>query len=126
MSLTAYVYSETNAENVRNQLGKAEYSYYFVRAKFLPALARIARVVEVDDPAHARPVADGRAVLFFFGPPQRAPASSSVPLVIVVAWEFSSIPTVRGPQDHSVEDWRPPLARAWREHDNYSVALQPG
>jgi len=114
MSLTVYVYSETNADNVRNQLGKAEYSYYFVRAKFLPALERIARVVEVADPADAKPVDGSRAVLFFFGPPQRAPASSPVPLVIVLAWEFSSIPTVRGPQDQSVEDWRPALARAWR------------
>lgn len=113
MNTVVYVYSETQARDIQQRLGKAEYSYFFVRQKFLPVLRRLARVIEVEDPAEALPPAGGEnAFLFHFGPPQRAPVSSAVPLVIVLAWEFSSIPTAADPDDGSIEDWRPALRRA--------------
>ena len=116
MNTVVYVYSETQQRNIQQRLGKAEYSYFFVRQKFLPVLRRLARVVEIDDPAEALPGAGGeKAFLFYFGPPQRAPASIAVPLVIVLAWEFSSIPTATDPDDGSVEDWSEQRIEAFRE-----------
>jgi glycosyltransferase involved in cell wall biosynthesis len=113
MNIAVYVHSETQERNIQQRLGKAEYSYYFVRKKFMPALRALVRVIEVEDPAAALPVVDAeKTFLFHFGPPQRAPRFCAVPVIIVLAWEFSSIPTAPDPDDGSVEDWRPALRRA--------------
>ena len=44
------VHSSYNARSIAGSLGKAEYSYYFVMAGFLPALRQLGTVVEIDDP----------------------------------------------------------------------------
>lgn len=44
------IYSETNQSNILENLGKPEYSYYFVLKEFRPVLERLGRVVEVTRP----------------------------------------------------------------------------
>ena len=40
------VYSETNDETLKENLGKPEYSYYFVLNEFLPVLRQLGTVTE--------------------------------------------------------------------------------
>lgn len=106
-----YVYSETQRANLGARLGKPEYSYLFVREKFLPALRGIAQVIELTDPAEAQVEAGKRdVILMFFGPPHRAPRNVSVPMICVFAWEFPTIPAGNW-GDNEFDDWSVPLRR---------------
>jgi hypothetical protein len=106
-----YVYSETRRTNLGSRLGKPEYSYLFVREKFLPALRGIAQVVELADLGEARAEPGRRdVVLVFFGPPHRAPGNVAVPVICVFAWEFPTIPTGNW-GDNEFDDWSVPLRR---------------
>ena len=44
-------YSETRGDNLRDRLGKADYSYYLLLERFLPALEQLGSVIAVRDPA---------------------------------------------------------------------------
>ncbi|MEG6655396.1 glycosyltransferase family 1 protein, partial [Pseudomonas aeruginosa] len=44
------IHSETNKTTIRQNLGRPEYSYYFVLKEFRPLLEEIGQVVEVSDP----------------------------------------------------------------------------
>ncbi|MDO5690950.1 MAG: glycosyltransferase [Pseudomonadota bacterium] len=110
------VYSDTHAGNVEAQLGKPEYSYYYVLREYLPVLRRIGIVVVVHDPeqevdrlwANARD--HGQDCVFLsFSPPHKTCLTLRCPTIPVLAWEYSSIPveTWFG-QPH--QDWRTGLA----------------
>ena len=43
------IHSETNRSNIRENLGKPEYSYYFVLKEFRPLLERLGQVMEISD-----------------------------------------------------------------------------
>ncbi len=91
-------YSETTAETIEQRLGKAEYSYYFIYKKYLPALQQLGTLVAVSDPTvevdkifleHP----DEECIFLSFSPPHRTLFDLQCPTVCVFAWEFSTIPT---------------------------------
>lgn len=90
-------YSETNAETIEQRLGKAEYSYYFIYKKYLPAMKRLGTLVAVNDPATEvdriyRENPDEQCIFLSFSPPHRTLLELDCPTVCVFAWEFSTIP----------------------------------
>jgi glycosyltransferase involved in cell wall biosynthesis len=96
--MTFFVYTQQNETSIESCLGFVDYSYFFVMQKFLPVLRRLGRTVIVSDVAgtevlaEERLVPDKRDVLFCFAPPHRAPVGLRCPVVMVFAWEYSSIP----------------------------------
>lgn len=97
------VYSGTSANTVGNDLGKADYSYYFILHKYLPILHELGQVRFVEEPQrevdeiYAEALAQGETAVFLsFSPPHNTARSLRCPTVCVMAWEFGSIPD---------EDW---------------------
>jgi glycosyltransferase involved in cell wall biosynthesis len=93
------VYSSFNAASIENKLGAPEYSYWFVRKAFWPALERFGIVVPVTDPKRevdtiCRTAArDGQTCVFFsFEPPHKTMLGLGCPTIPVFAWEFDSLP----------------------------------
>jgi glycosyltransferase involved in cell wall biosynthesis len=106
------VHSETNEHSLEARLGLAEYSYYFVLKEFLPALARLGRVVVVKqpdrevDPIFHEAEERGEACVFLsFSPPNRTPLGLDCPTIPVFAWEFDAI---------SSETWYCEREQDWR------------
>jgi glycosyltransferase involved in cell wall biosynthesis len=106
------IYSTYNANNVRQNLGKSEYSYYFVLREFRAVLEELGVVVEVHDPMqevdviYRNCVAQGVACVFLpFMPPNKVPIGLSCPTVPVFAWEYETIPN-EGFSDKPRNDWR--------------------
>ncbi|PTT63117.1 glycosyltransferase, partial [Pseudomonas sp. HMWF007] len=106
------IHSETNQHTINRNLGRSEYSYYFVLKEYRPVLERLGRVVEVADPVtevdalyadcHAR----GEPCVFLsFSPPHRTPVHLACPTLPVFAWEFSTIPNEPFNGD-PLNDWR--------------------
>jgi glycosyltransferase involved in cell wall biosynthesis len=124
------VYSAVTATDLRDNLGRAEYSYFFVREIFRRMLEKHARVVVVTDPVRevdalvedcAR---QGMHCVFLsFAPPHRTLAGLGSPTIPVFAWEFDTLPDeVWG--DEPRNDWCAVLARVGCAitHSEYSVA----
>ncbi|MEH6590845.1 MAG: glycosyltransferase [Halioglobus sp.] len=93
------IYSETTAASIAQNIGKSEYSYYFVLEKYLPALQKLGDIVYVSDPAsevdaiYDSAAARGeKAVFLSFSPPHRTEQQLRCPTICVLAWEFSSVP----------------------------------
>jgi len=106
------IHSETNQSTIRQNLGKSEYSYYFVLKEFRPVLERLGRVVEVTDPDTMVDVLyddcqrRGEDCVFLsFSPPHRTPIHYRCPTIPVFAWEFSTIPNEAW-QGEPRNDWR--------------------
>src|SRR3954465_12203006 len=106
------VYSETTTALIERNLGKSEYSYYFVLKAFLPILERIGRVITVSDPAvevdaiHRRAIEEGEEGIFpSFSPPHRTQLDLSCPTIPVIAWEYDTIPTETWSGEPH-QDWR--------------------
>jgi glycosyltransferase involved in cell wall biosynthesis len=90
-------YSETSAETIEHRLGKAEYSYYFIYKKYLPALEKIGTLIPVSTPQSEvdkifleNP--DDKCIFLSFSPPHRTVFDLRCPTVCIFAWEFSTIP----------------------------------
>ena len=90
-------YSETSAETIEHRLGKAEYSYYFIYKKYLPALEKIGTLIAVTSPQSEvdkifleNP--DDKCIFLSFSPPHRTLFDLRCPTVCIFAWEFSTIP----------------------------------
>jgi len=93
-----FVYATETDQTIGGSLGLADYSYFFVMKKFLPALERLGRVIIISDlaslDAHfdvAR-VRGHEAILLSFTPPQKTPLGLRCPTFPVFAWEYSTIP----------------------------------
>ncbi|WP_347902856.1 glycosyltransferase [Pseudomonas purpurea] len=123
------IHSETNKSTIAQNLGRPEYSYYFVLKEFRPVLERLGQVLEVSNPDELvdRLYADcqsrGEACVFLsFSPPHRTPMHYACPTLPVFAWEFSTIPTEswHGEPRH---DWRRVLGAcgAAITHSSYTV-----
>lgn len=116
MKTVIYAYSEITGDNLRNNFGKPQYSYYFVLEKFLPVLRQVGDVIvirtpdEADEALPANYDADTRRILFSFTPPHRAPTHLQCPVITVFAWEFSTLPTETWDDDPR-NDWRHVFAR---------------
>jgi len=106
------LYSDFNEDSIRESLGRPEYSYYFVLKAFRPALEKIGTVTLAEnlDTALDTIFADcadrGEPCLFVsFTPPHRTSIEHRHPTLMVLAWEFSTIPT---------EEWGGNPRNDWR------------
>jgi hypothetical protein len=107
------LHSDIDASSIRNSLGKPEYSYYFVLKAFQPVLEQIGSVLLVQRPAEeVDPVfetcaAQGEACVFIsFSPPNAVTLGLKCPTIVVVAWEFSTLPDGGWDSANPREDWR--------------------
>lgn len=111
------IYSETNAATIHANIGKPEYSYYYVLKSFMPMLQRFADVITVTQPErevdeiYHRCIANNEVCYFLsFSPPHRTLTTLRCPTIAVFAWEFDSIPDQKwGVEPRS--DWRYVLNR---------------
>ncbi len=92
-------YSKTTADTIEQDIGKPEYSYYFIWKKYLPAMEKVGTVVVVRDPMsevdalyHKYRAEKKECVFLSFTPPDETPLGMRCPTVCVFAWEFSTIP----------------------------------
>ncbi len=106
------VYSGTRASTVSRDLGKADYSYYFILQKYLPLLRSLGEVRFVDNPAlevdeiYAKAQAAGVGAVFLsFTPPHNTQRGLRCPTVCVMAWEFGSIPDEDWDSDGPSPNW---------------------
>jgi len=106
------VYSQIKKSDVGVNLGRPEYSYFFVLEPFLPVLARIGEVVIVHDPATEVDAlfdqcqqAGERCEFICFSPPNKSIIGLRCPTVTVFAWEFDRLPD---------EVWDDDLRNDWR------------
>ena len=123
------IHSETNKSNIEQNLGRPEYSYYFVLKEFRPVLERIGQVIEVSQPdelvdrLYFDCLSRGEACIFLsFSPPHRTPIHYACPTIPVFAWEFSTIPTESW-QGEPRHDWRVVLQACGRAitHSTFTV-----
>jgi glycosyltransferase involved in cell wall biosynthesis len=123
------LYSGTNSDNLRDKLGHAEYSYFFVREQFRTMLEKRGTVVVVSDPeSEVDPIYDamraqGRACVFLpFCAPHLMPRDIRCPTVPVFAWEFDTIPDEVWDDDPR-HDWHAALSSVGKAitHSQYSA-----
>ncbi|CAI8842232.1 Glycosyltransferase [Pseudomonas sp. IT-347P] len=123
------IHSETNKSNIQQNLGRPEYSYYFVLKEFRPVLERIGQVIEVSNPdelvdrLYFDCLSRGEDCVFLsFSPPHRTPVHYACPTIPVFAWEFSTIPTESW-QGEPRHDWRVVLQACGRAitHSTFTV-----
>lgn len=106
------VYSLNTEKSILGNLGKADYSYYFVQKRYLPVLTRYAKVVEVENPEQeVDPIYEScryrgeRCVFLSFTPPFKTAVNLKCPTISVFAWEYLTIPTDIWGRDPR-NDWR--------------------
>ncbi|UWF49350.1 glycosyltransferase [Pseudomonas sp. N3-W] len=123
------VHSQTNQRNIAQNLGRSEYSYYFVLKEYRPVLERLGRVMEVSDPQtevdalYQDCLSRGEDCVFLsFSPPHHTPVHFSCPTLPVFAWEFSTIPNEPFAGEPR-NDWRTVLraSGAAITHSSYTV-----
>ncbi|WP_339453109.1 glycosyltransferase [Pseudomonas sp. EA_5y_Pfl2_R50] len=124
------IHSETNKSNIQQNLGRPEYSYYFVLKEFRPVLERIGQVIEVSNPdelvdrLYFDCLSRGEDCVFLsFSPPHRTPIHYTCPTIPVFAWEFSTLPTESW-QGEPRHDWRVVLEACGRAitHSSFTVS----
>ncbi len=92
-------YSKYHQGNIRENLGRSEYSYYFVLRNFLPVLEAIGTVhiiknleEEVKTYSEAAAQAGERCVLLYFAAPHNLVLGLPCQTIPVFAWEYDTIP----------------------------------
>ncbi|MDX1736430.1 MAG: hypothetical protein R3228_18780, partial [Halioglobus sp.] len=90
-------YSETRQDNLQDRLGKADYSYYLLLERYLPALEALGTVIAIRDPASdidpiLREHPGEPCVFLSFTQPHRTYRHPVCPTVCMFTWEWSSIP----------------------------------
>ncbi|MCO1670587.1 glycosyltransferase [Pseudomonas aeruginosa] len=109
------LYSDINERSIGHNLGRPEYSYYFVLKAYRPILESLGQVYLVQstdevDPLYRQLHEQGEDCLFLsFTPPHKAARGLQCPMLCVVAWEFESIPDVAWDGDPA-QDWSQVLA----------------
>ena len=93
------VYAPQSGESMGQELGRADYSYFFVMRYFVPVLESLGTVVQLKVLAsEADRCFDevtrngGQALLLLFMPPHKIPEGLRCPWVPVFAWEYDRIP----------------------------------
>jgi len=123
------VYSETTEHTVKQNLGRPEYSYYFVLKQFLPVLEELGGVIVVHDPeTEVDPIYEAArrtgedCVFLSFAPPHKTTTNLQCRTIPVFAWEFDTIPTETWERDPR-HDWRYLLTKvgAAITHSRYTV-----
>jgi glycosyltransferase involved in cell wall biosynthesis len=123
------IHSETETGTISENLGRSEYSYYFVLKEFRPLLESAGLVVTVSDPENevdriwenARRYGED-CVFLTFSPPHRSFIPRFCPAIPVFAWEFDTIPNETWNNDPR-HDWRVVLRQAGRAitHSRFAV-----
>ncbi|MBE1159201.1 glycosyltransferase [Dyella acidiphila] len=117
------LYANSNKTNIGEQLGTADYSYFFLLRAFATVLEDLGEVIPVSnisnvDALYQRYRAQGEAcVLLSFAPPHKTTLDLACPIVPVFAWEYPEIPErleEESWQDDPRHDWRLPLGLAGR------------
>lgn len=105
------LYAPQDSGNIAAELGRSDYSYWFVLNYFKPMLAQIGDVVVLDDIAEQPAEAPGRTDLrLLFMPPHEVPLEIAETSVPVFAWEYTTIPTEPWAGEPR-NDWRTVLDR---------------
>ena len=111
------VHTAFHGQSVPDNLGRPEYSYYFVLREFRPMLEDLGIVVEVSDPEREVDVIYRNCirrrmpcVLLSFMPPNKVPVGLACPTIPVFAWEYETLP-VESFGDKPRNDWRRVLAQ---------------
>lgn len=106
------IYSELNDGNIQLNLGRPQYSYYFLLKSFRQVFATLGEVVHIKDPElEVDALFDaskrrGQDCLFVcFTPPNLAPVQFRCPTLCLFAWEFSTIPSDSW-DGNPANDWR--------------------
>lgn len=106
------LHSDIDERSIRENLGRPDYSYYFVLKAFRPAIERLGSIILVKNPENEldeiyRDCAErGEPCLFIsFAPPHKTLIGHRCPTVVVFAWEFSTIPDEAWDDDPR-NDWR--------------------
>lgn len=97
--MTILVYTKFNSGNIQDNLGRSEYSYYFVLQKFLPVLGEIGQVHRIANPEtevdlyYEKALSEGRQCVFLcFTAPHNSFVGLKCPTIPVFAWEYDTIP----------------------------------
>lgn len=123
------VYAPTNSRTIARDLGRAEYSYYFVLKEFRPLLEQLGIVIEITDPEHEVDRIHNAAirrgidcVFLCFAPPHLVPGGLVCPTVPVFAWEFDTLPNETW-SDNWRDDWSALLRRVGQAitHSSFTV-----
>lgn len=128
-NITFVVYSRYGPTDIRDKIGVAEYSYYFVARTFVPLLRRFGEVrclSHNDDLGQVlRDLARSgcETLLLAFAPPHAIPNLEDAKVIPVFAWEYDTLPTEDWDGTGS-GDWLAPLKTAGCAvtHSAYSVA----
>lgn len=121
-----FVYSKTNKSSVSSDLGKPEYSYFFVLKEFLPLLSRLGEVEVVEDFSDFSQMAveQPNGIFLAFSAPHNLLSFKGDPsrLIPVFAWEFDTLP-VDSWYGEGLQDWRVALNHFGRAitHSQYTV-----
>jgi glycosyltransferase involved in cell wall biosynthesis len=106
------LYSDIGEDAIRGNLGRPEYSYYFVLKAYRAVLEQLGEIVLVRDPVtEVDPIFDAaaeqgdRCIFISFSPPHKVAIGLRCPTIVVFAWEFSTIPD-GGWDDDPRNDWR--------------------
>ncbi len=110
-------HTTSTRDSIRNDLGRPEYSYYFVLRELRPVLESLGVVIEVNDPQrdvdaiYRNCRRHGIPCLFLsFSPPHKTPINLECPTLPVFAWEFDTIPN-EGFMGKPRNDWTRVLAK---------------
>lgn len=99
------LYAFHNEGTIRNQLGKADYSYWFVLKYFQGLLPKLGEVeVLIDPPVRPEIIDLDSKMLFCFMPPHKIPYEILDYAIPVFAWEFDTIPN-EGWQEDERNNW---------------------
>ena len=99
MFMLILVYTKYNKETVIDNIGKSEYSYYYVLQRFLPVLRKIGQVIQVQEPLvevdtlYDDAKKNGQHCVFLcFSAPHNQFVNLKCPSIPVFAWEYDTIP----------------------------------
>ncbi len=111
------IYSLASDQTITTQLGRADYSYYFVRKLFEPVLAKLGKVIVIEQPetevdryADACRDTGERCIFLSFTPPHKTWISEKCATVPVFAWEYGTLPNEPWNGDEK-NNWAAVLAR---------------
>jgi hypothetical protein len=87
------LYATHNEGNVRDKLGKSDYSYWFVLKYFESLMPHLGETeVLADSPVRPVELDLNEEMLLAFTPPHKVPNEALQYAIPVFAWEFDTIP----------------------------------
>ncbi len=106
------LYAPQDSTDLANELGRSDYSYWFVLNYFRPMLDRLGETVVLASPHETPDPGAGKVDLrLLFMPPHTIPLDLAATSIPVFAWEYTTIPTEPWAGEPR-NDWREVLQRA--------------